>query len=146
MHGEIRRAPSACWQDGGGKKRARTSGGQAEKLVEDRQLQVSKAAAPFVKTANSSHYLVRKSTELSIAKIISKYFNNIDEEDKEWARTPLQRPDAHATRSKRGAAPKPTQNGDCTSNRRANPVLDALPMHVRARKAELHGLKQPLVL
>jgi hypothetical protein len=39
--------------------------GQAVKLIEDRQLQVSKAAAPFVKTANSSHLLDQKSTEFT---------------------------------------------------------------------------------
>jgi hypothetical protein len=36
--------------------------GQAAKRIEDRQLQVSKAAAPFVKIENSSHFLDWKST------------------------------------------------------------------------------------
>ena len=43
------------------RRERRRPAGQAVKLIEDRQLQVSKAAAPFVKTVNSSHLLNRGS-------------------------------------------------------------------------------------
>ncbi|KAA1000996.1 hypothetical protein FVF58_39570 [Paraburkholderia panacisoli] len=48
VHGEkLRRAPPACWQDGGERRERGRPASQAVKLFESRLLQVSKAKAPF---------------------------------------------------------------------------------------------------
>jgi hypothetical protein len=44
-----------------------------------------------------------------------------------------------------GYSSDPIRNRDCASIRRANVLLDALPMPVPAHKGELHGLTQALL-
>jgi hypothetical protein len=61
----LRRAPPACWQNGGARKGAGRFCRQAVKLFEGRLLQVSKASAPFVKTRDSSRAVSRKSTRFA---------------------------------------------------------------------------------